>query len=297
MTEEEKYHDYLNNGPPPEASDQELLEFLENASKAHLPKGKRSKEDLWQAIDEKLEEEKEGKTLPISPKWIFGIAAAIALLILALPQILKEQPAASSSFTAALGETQQIELPDASTVTLNAGSELTFQEGEERLASLKGEGFFSVKKGKPFVVQTDNGTVRVLGTSFNVKTRGEQLEVTCKTGKVQVVMDDIAIKEDLNPGEGLIKEEDTVRRLILTPDLIGKWQTGEFYFENRPLSSVLDELGRQFNVVIEAEAADEKRFTGYFTTENLELALTIICEPLGLQYEIVGASNVIISSQ
>ena len=78
------------------------------------------------------------------------------------------------------GEIQTHLLPDGSKVILNANSTLTFKEHwtnkTVRVVKLQGEAFFEVKKkgtNEQFIVQTDRGIIRVLGTSFNVKQRAK----------------------------------------------------------------------------------------------------------------------------
>ena len=74
----------------------------------------------------------------------------------------------------AYGEQKRVVLPDSSEIWLNAGSTVTFPEvfaNDKRLVTLDGEAYFTVKKDttKPFVVETSQLSVKVLGTKFNVK--------------------------------------------------------------------------------------------------------------------------------
>ena len=72
------------------------------------------------------------------------------------------------------GSKSKIQLPDGSTVWLNAGSKLTYTKdfGKEiREVTLIGEAFFDVTKmkEKPFIIHTSSINIKVLGTAFNVK--------------------------------------------------------------------------------------------------------------------------------
>ena len=75
---------------------------------------------------------------------------------------------------------------------------------------------------------------------------------------------------------------------------MGKWKTGEFYYNNQPFSSVIAELQRQFNVEIEFEENKEQVFSGYFTNKNIETALDMVCLPLGFEYEKISTSKFVI---
>jgi len=89
-------------------------------------------------------------------------------------------------------QTQAVALPDGSVVLLNQNSELEYQkEFGDRQVTLQGEAFFKVHKAEvPFVVNTSNGQITVLGTSFNVKEDEKQLEVEVETGSVELKVKD-----------------------------------------------------------------------------------------------------------
>ncbi len=87
---------------------------------------------------------------------------------------------------------QEVFLPDSSIVMVNANSSLKYVsvfEGEERLVHLEGEAFFEIiPEEKPFIVSTEHLTVKVIGTSFNVRSfeKDETDEVTVEEGRVEV---------------------------------------------------------------------------------------------------------------
>lgn len=81
-------------------------------------------------------------------------------------------------------------LPDRSTVELNTGTGLFFAEFRDRRSVIlnDGEAFFRVAHdaARPFTVHTDNGSVRVTGTAFNLWTGGKDLVVTLAEGSVEI---------------------------------------------------------------------------------------------------------------
>jgi ferric-dicitrate binding protein FerR (iron transport regulator) len=84
-------------------------------------------------------------------------------------------------------------LPDGTTVWLNAGSKLSYDDdftGATRNVRLDGEAFFDVTKqpGRPFIVHTSGIDIKVLGTAFNVKSYPEDktVETTLYRGSVKV---------------------------------------------------------------------------------------------------------------
>ena len=83
-----------------------------------------------------------------------------------------------------------VELPDGSIVYLNRNSTISFnEEFEPRVLDMKGEVFLSVVEGSsPFVVNTDEGQITVLGTEFNVKSEVDKIEVEVEEGIVELKM-------------------------------------------------------------------------------------------------------------
>ncbi len=293
MKEEfEKYHQYLNGeAAEEEVLDKDILKFLEKSAEISLPKFNRSMEDAWARIDE-LTEEKTDSRHVLWRKWV-PVAAAIALLMVSSLVIFNKSDL-SIDHNAGLAESKRVLLPDGSKVILNAGSTISFKENWDRSVNLKGEAFFEVVHGSEFTVETANGTVSVLGTSFNVFDRDDQLKVDCKTGKVKVEIPALGIAEILTPGFGVVLSEATANKRKIDTATVGIWTAGEFYFSNQPLKDVFNEIERQFNVSVEADQIVNKRlFSGYFVKSDLNSALQMVCEPLGLGFTVKG-SNVTI---
>lgn len=193
--------------------------------------------------------------------------------------------------TANAGEQIMGMLPDNSMFTLNAGSELSYDSEDwkkERSLHLMGEAFFEVEKGEKFEVNTANGQVKVLGTSFNVRSRDASLEVICRTGKVGV--SSIAGKDF-----GVLMPQDAIS--ISRDDLLDKWQVskadgkdwteGIIRFKSAKLAEVISELERQFDVKINAQKTDIQQIVSCnFQNKNLDTALMTTLSPLGITYKI-----------
>ncbi len=182
------------------------------------------------------------------------------------------------------GENLVYQLPDASSVHLNAGSEIAFSSrkwSEERQVKLQGEAFFEVEKGNAFIVTTDNGQVEVLGTSFNVYSREDRFRVACSTGRVQVSSGQKSVL--LTPGEScyLSAAGDLVKVTAVEKETA--WRKGVFQFENQPLAEVFGELERQYKVTIEATPEIlQQLYTGAFDNKQLDSALYNVCWPMKL---------------
>ncbi len=179
-----------------------------------------------------------------------------------------------------------VTLPDASTAQLNSLSELSYDEDswkKQREVNLDGEAYFIVAKGSQFDVQTSSGVVSVLGTQFNVKNRDNYFEVKCFEGKVSV----------LHSGKLTILSAGNTLRIvngIETNDITAleypTWIENKSTFKSVPLSEVLDEFERQYNVVITTGIDTAVLFSGTFVHTNKDLALQSITIPFSLEYTI-----------
>jgi len=242
---------------------------------------------IWSRIENSVSEQPTTAAQPrkIRPLHIIGaIAAGLAILI-----AFRLMNTGMSMVQAEYGQSLTISLPDASTVQINDGSELTYNTDDfesARSVTLKGEAFFEVEKGTSFKVETEVGTVTVLGTSFNVFSRANSFRVHCHTGSVKV--EHQASSVILKPGEMTIL--DKVGELNVAPFDIGiekDWRSGVFSYEKTPLKQVFEEIERQYDVRIRtSKEIYAQTYTGFFGEESLEEALHSVCWPLKLHAEI-----------
>ncbi|MFT5251527.1 MAG: transmembrane sensor [Flavobacteriales bacterium] len=232
-------------------------------------------------------EKKESKVIVLNYKNFFKIAAAITLLLTSSYFLFYNT---DTTFKTAIAQTQSFQLPDESEVTLNAASKITFHKNswkENRNLTLEGEAYFQVQKGQTFSVSTKDGIVKVLGTHFNVKQRNNYYEVMCYEGLVSVTYKNKTVK--LPPGKTFRvvnkKIESAEDFNYQTPT----WMKKESNFDRIPLSQVIAEVERQYNIIIKTESVDtSKLFTGTFTHKNQKVALEAITIPLQLSYRTEG---------
>ena len=246
--------------------------------------------DVEQALADfrKRQDKQEPKVVKLrTSHFLMRIAAAVTVLI-----------AAGIFYISTLDETisteyaqrTEIVLPDASEVILNAGSELSYSERKwdaERNLSLQGEAFFKVAKGKKFTVNTPMGTVSVLGTQFNVESREDYFEVTCFEGLVSVNFE--GKEEKLPAGTSFLVIEGAITDAQAPSTTEPSWINNESNFRSIPLSYVLKEFERQYDVVVETRNVDlNQLFTGTFSNTNINLALQSISTPSQISFNLEG---------
>jgi ferric-dicitrate binding protein FerR (iron transport regulator) len=230
---------------------------------------------------------KETKVVSLNYKNVFKIAAAIAFLLTSSYFLFFNS---TTTFETSIAQTQSFQLPDESEVTLNAASKITFHKNswkENRNLTLEGEAYFQVQKGQTFSVNTQDGIVKVLGTHFNVKQRNNYYEVMCYEGLVSVTYNNKTVK--LPPGKTFRVVDKNIESVQDFTNQTPSWLQKESNFDRIPLSQVIAELERQYNITIKTDGVDTaKLFTGTFTHNDQKVALDAITIPLQLSYRIEG---------
>jgi transmembrane sensor len=257
----------------------EMDELITRSSRLEVPETI-SKEEAWKNFTARIAEapkQNEAKVVKMN-RWIpVSIAASVSLIVIAFFVFGK------TVVSTQMAETRVHILPDGSEVTLNADSKLSFRKtgwSANRVVSLEGEAFFDVKKGSSFIVETENGTVTVLGTSFNVRARSTEFSVTCYTGKVNVASHEKSVV--ITKGLHTKLENGELTDALPFDDQKTTWRDGEFHFDSQPLQDVFDEMERQFNVDIVYTETAPRKYTGAFRNKDIDEALFMVVKPMQL---------------
>ncbi len=196
---------------------------------------------------------------------------------------------------ATMQETQELLLPDGSTVTLNQFSSLKYPRrfsGETRQIELEGEGFFEVESDpdQPFVINAHDVDIKVLGTSFNVNaySENEAVEVIVKTGEVALTRHGRAPRTIiLKPGnKGIYKKSDETLEITREIDRnYLAWKTKSFIFEDQTLSEVSQQLNKvyQAEIIITSDSLKDARITTTFNDQSLDAILNVLSATLDLE--------------
>lgn len=232
-------------------------------------------------IQNRLSEKKQ-KVRPLYVNWSIGIAASIVILFGLFLFTDNDEVVIETSY----GESKVVALLDGSEVILNSKSEITYSEENwenNRTLHLKGEAYFKVAKGKTFTVATDNGSVKVLGTQFNVNSTKDFFDVVCYEGKVGVK----TIESDyvLLPTDAIRKVNGYPTETSKILDTKPTWINGESSFRSVPLRYVLKAMEYQYEITFNADEIDDSEiFTGSFPHNNLKTALKTVFGALNINY-------------
>ena len=155
------------------------------------------------------------------------------------------------------GEQRTVQLPDGSTMHLNARSKVSVRYSKtERLIELDdGQALFEVAKdaSRRFRVHAGSADVVAVGTQFDVYRKPTGVTVTVVEGKVQVVERDRPIP--LSAGEQVRVASDGTPRVAHHADVRAatSWMRRELIFKGEPLSQVVEELNRYIAVPVRIE--------------------------------------------
>lgn len=246
----------------------------------------KSEAEVWAELQNKINAKPAGKSVSIFPPLVKWSVAAGFLLVLGLATLVLFY---SKTIESLPGQKILAELPDGSTVEMNAGSVLKYHPLKwrlERKLKFEGEGYFEVQKGLQFEVESANGTTLVVGTSFNIYARDNNYRVSCLTGQVKVVSttnESVLLSPnhhvEIENGKFIMKTNYTTQKAI-------GWKTNQFDFTGRPLKEVFSEIERQFDVQIQVQNEIKNRsFSSNFSKpQNVEEVLDYVCKSMQLNY-------------
>jgi ferric-dicitrate binding protein FerR (iron transport regulator) len=257
-------------------------------------------------------------TIPVSiksgsTKLFFAVGSLFLIFSIGLLFFLKSNQEDSSDLNAKITSGEKIRknivLPDGTKVYLNSNSELLYDKDMNtksvRSVMLIGEAFFDVShnKSRPFIINTNKISIKVLGTAFNLKAYPEDVETqaTLLRGSIELSVKNRNVKSvrlkpsqkfalidnctnNITPSMSMpatgvrIKVENTspvqVAGKVYAEEVA--WIENKLVFRNQSLREMKPQLERWFNIKLEIKNEDINsfHFTGVFTDENLTQALT-----------------------
>lgn len=211
-----------------------------------------------------------------------------------------------------------ITLDDGSEVELEPNASVSYPvpfDDVERAVHLDGNAYFSVKRNPqvPFNVYSGTLITQVLGTSFYIRTdqQSKKVEVSVRTGKVSVYessKNELSQRTGRNtnhsgvvitPNQKVTYYPDLhhfITSLVEKPEALEIEETKDdvdfFNFEDAPLSNVLQRLEKSYNIsfIVENEMLNHCPFTGDIHLQDLYSKLDLICQSIGIDYEVKGTS-------
>ena len=248
----------------------------------------------------------QGKTRSLVVFWKFA-TAAVVLISLAIGFYAYRSAGTRSEIVwlekyNGAGTRSMFTLPDGTRIWLNSESGIKYPkafDSDTRDVKLTGEAFFHVASDaqKPFFIHLDQSTIRVIGTSFNVKAyKGDEtIQTSVMTGKVAFIANhkDLKSKEDT---VFLVKNNKVIYTLatgkmgreITNAQDDREWINGKLIWKSETLESIARQLERNFGkqVIIKDPRIGQYRYTGTFDESSLDEILQYLAMTKSFKYSI-----------
>lgn len=170
------------------------------------------------------------------------------------------------------GKSIRLLLPDGSEVWLNASSMVRFPrrfEGERREVFAEGEVYFKVERDvdRPFIVNSDLQSVKVLGTEFNIDSYNDSDEVrtTLVSGEIEVLTEGENL--GVSPGVQAVLNKKNLKIQSKKVDItdVTAWKDGFFRFNNIDIKTIMKQISRWYGINVKFQGAvSDDLFMGRF---------------------------------
>jgi hypothetical protein len=209
---------------------------------------------------------------------------------------LPEQPKVKvyNTVTTPSGERAAMVLPDGSKVYLTSNSYLRYPtqfDRSKREVTLVGRAYFEVKKSSvPFVVNTSDMNIEVLGTSFDVESRysAQNTSVILVEGSVKVQAD--GKTRIIYPDEQISLHRLTREMTVKNVDskLLTMWKDGVLIVHGQSFDELIENLSSWYGVeIVDLTTVSElEKFNGRFDREDIQVAIEAVSISAKIQYSV-----------
>ncbi len=253
----------------------------------------KTNEDRWNRLEKSLNENSLKPKRSVLRSIYIKTTSVAAILIIGLALYIYS---AKTEFRSSTDEIVELYLPDSSKIVMNSNSYISYNKvlwNFKRTLSMGGEVYFDVRKtGQPFSVEALYTTINVLGTTFNIRSDNEKVDVSCFSGLVEIYNQEIKGGSQLlsggegtsvNPGHQPREKYPVAKERILN------WQHPSLVFEGVALLSIFKQLEQQFGIrIIVHDNIKNVYFTGKFQGDSPEEILDIITFSAGCSFEKTG---------
>ena len=209
---------------------------------------------------------------------------------------LEKELMAMQTITVPAGQRINITLGDGTNVWLNARTSLSYPVKfgkNNRQVVLDGEAYFDVTKdkSKPFIVQTDNYNVEVLGTQFDVNAYSEtgEFETTLMSGSVKVASaSDSTQKITLKPNNKVFLQDGKLHVTAVDDYNPYRWKEGLICFKNETFTSIMKDFEKYYGLTIQVKNKNVFKYvyTGKFRqTDGIDYALRVLQKDIKFTYQ------------
>ncbi len=238
--------------------------------------------------------------------WKWGWRIAASLVFFVALGFLIQQYAINPMVThqTPFGQQLSVVLSDGTLIDMNANSKVSYRKQEPRKVWLDGEAFFQVRKkpltGAPFKVITNDLTVEVLGTAFNVVERKYRTEVILEEGKVKLdLRRDFESELYMEPGDLVTfsaKSQKKVEKRQVQPGPLTSWKDGILQFEDVPVIKVMQRIEDIYGwrAIYQDENLQTRNISIPLPSNDLESVLMLLNQAIGIEIEKLPEDKVLL---
>ncbi|WP_336968212.1 FecR family protein [Sphingobium aromaticiconvertens] len=234
--------------------------------------------------------------------------AAAACIVIALALVCLHalsaagNPKRADELASGIGEIRTLSLPDGSKVTLDAGSVVIVDYGDQQrhLLLQRGRARFDVAHDavRPFIVSAGNGDVIAHGTIFDVDLQGQRMTVSLLRGSVEVKRHfGTRQGQFLMPGESAFVEDGAPSEPEPISAGARDWPTGVLSFSNAELGDVARLANRHAaaGIIIVSPDAAQLKFTGTMVADDTAGLAKLLAATFGLSLNKDRAGNFLLA--
>lgn len=238
--------------------------------------------------------ENQKKHLRIRCVLLGSVAVIIPVLLIVGSYLYINQGVEMIEVVTSSNQQKQCTLADGTTILLNSSTKITYPskfKDSTRVVTLDGEAYFSVTSdaAKPFIVKTNNLSVRVLGTKFNISAypTNDRTIATLNSGKIQVDIQSgkTDSKYILKPNQEIVFNK--IDNSVLINTVTGEnssWKDGSLVFQDATFNDIVNTIERRYGVTIDysKQAFLNTPYTLKFIhNESLEDVLNVLQDVVG----------------
>lgn len=173
---------------------------------------------------------------------------------------------------------------------------------DERKVALKGQAYFDIARNpqKPFIIETKDAYIQVLGTAFNVKSYSEsRFELIVERGKVKVSLKkDPNISQTVTAGERMVIDNSNLVKSTWHDDGSLAWRMGKMQFKDETLQNIVNVVNRNYgsHITIADQQTAARRLTVTFEENSIDTITELVCVTLNIEYKKAN-DQIILSSK
>lgn len=230
-------------------------------------------------------------------RWLMSVSMVclLATALIAGLHFYKQRSIPAVTYTLIQNQGEQrkhIKLADGTQVILNRQSSLQvpadYGKGQRRLL-LQGEAWFDVAPDQvhPFITNTSQLAVTVLGTTFHVRAYADESapQVSLVTGKVRVTNVANGREVILLPGE---MTDGSLQKHPVDTLALRRWVNGQLTFSHTPVETALQQLGAWYHIPVKVSGIPPANtaINAEFKEESLSRAMELLAFSAGFHYTI-----------